>query len=75
MTMNDNPPNTSDGPLDTNTSPRASESKKPAAVPDAFNRLIERAETYLGADDIVCLKKAYTFANRAHEGQIRKTGE
>ncbi|MDR0346844.1 MAG: bifunctional (p)ppGpp synthetase/guanosine-3',5'-bis(diphosphate) 3'-pyrophosphohydrolase [Coriobacteriales bacterium] len=44
-------------------------------TPDAFGRLIEQAKTYLDDDDIAQLKHAYTFANKAHRGQIRKTGE
>ena len=44
-------------------------------TPDAFERLIEQAETYLGPDDIQQLKRAYTFASQAHKGQVRKTGE
>ena len=44
-------------------------------TPDAYERLIEQAESYLGADDVSQLKRAYNFANQAHKGQIRKTGE
>jgi GTP pyrophosphokinase len=44
-------------------------------TPDAFDRLIGQAKTYLGADDIAQLQRAFSFANRAHKGQIRKTGE
>jgi GTP pyrophosphokinase len=54
---------------------RAQEPAKPDLTPDAFERLIEQAETYLGSDDIAQLRRAFTSANRAHKGQVRKTGE
>ncbi|MDR2105959.1 MAG: RelA/SpoT family protein, partial [Coriobacteriales bacterium] len=44
-------------------------------TPDAFERLVEQAETYLGAEDVAQLRRAFAFANRAHKGQVRKTGE
>jgi GTP pyrophosphokinase len=47
----------------------------PGLIPDAFARLIEQAGTYLGTDDVAQLQRAFTFANQAHKGQVRKTGE
>jgi GTP pyrophosphokinase len=46
-----------------------------AVLPDAFDRLIEQAQTYLSADDRAQLAKAYSFAEQAHKGQVRKSGE
>jgi guanosine-3',5'-bis(diphosphate) 3'-pyrophosphohydrolase len=37
--------------------------------------LIEQASTYLPDDKVALVKAAYEFAARAHEGQLRKTGE
>jgi GTP pyrophosphokinase len=51
---------------------------KPTEVdltPEAFARLIEQAETYLVSDDVAQLRRAFAFANKAHKGQVRKTGE
>jgi len=39
------------------------------------NELIEQASTYLPDDKIALIKAAYEFAARAHQGQLRKTGE
>jgi guanosine-3',5'-bis(diphosphate) 3'-pyrophosphohydrolase len=39
------------------------------------NRLIELASTYLPEDKIPLVKEAYEFAAKAHQGQVRKTGE
>ncbi|MDR1015585.1 MAG: bifunctional (p)ppGpp synthetase/guanosine-3',5'-bis(diphosphate) 3'-pyrophosphohydrolase [Coriobacteriales bacterium] len=44
-------------------------------VPDAFSRLVEQAGTYLGPKDVAQLKQAFSFAAKAHKGQVRKTGE
>jgi GTP pyrophosphokinase len=44
-------------------------------APDAFSRLIDQAKTYLNANDIAQLQRAFAFANRAHKGQTRKSGE
>jgi GTP pyrophosphokinase len=44
-------------------------------LPDAFDRLIEQAQAYLGESERAQLTKAYNFANEAHKGQIRKSGE
>jgi GTP pyrophosphokinase len=51
---------------------------KPTEVdltPEAFARLIEQAEAYLTSDDVAQLRRAFAFANAAHKGQVRKTGE
>jgi GTP diphosphokinase / guanosine-3',5'-bis(diphosphate) 3'-diphosphatase len=37
--------------------------------------LIEQASTYLPEDKVALVKAAYEFAARAHQGQLRKTGE
>ncbi|MFO7773857.1 MAG: bifunctional (p)ppGpp synthetase/guanosine-3',5'-bis(diphosphate) 3'-pyrophosphohydrolase [Dehalococcoidia bacterium] len=37
--------------------------------------LVEKGSTYLPDDKIALIKAAYEFASRAHEGQMRKTGE
>jgi len=37
--------------------------------------LIEQASTYLPDDKVALVKAAYEFAARAHQGQVRKTGE
>jgi guanosine-3',5'-bis(diphosphate) 3'-pyrophosphohydrolase len=39
------------------------------------NALIEQASTYLPDDKVALVKAAYEFAARAHQGQLRKTGE
>ena len=56
----------------------------PAPVPAAatengaatqWAQLRTRIETYLGADDIDFIARAFEFARKAHEGQSRKSGE
>jgi GTP pyrophosphokinase len=44
-------------------------------TPDAFMRLMEQAQTYLGLDELEQLRHTFAFANKAHKGQVRKTGE
>jgi GTP diphosphokinase / guanosine-3',5'-bis(diphosphate) 3'-diphosphatase len=39
------------------------------------SKLIELASTYLPEDKIPLVKEAYEFAAKAHQGQVRKTGE
>ena len=39
------------------------------------NELIKQAGTYLPDDKVALVKAAYEFASRAHQGQMRKTGE
>jgi GTP pyrophosphokinase len=55
--------------------PIQADPRRDDVVPDAFDRLIGQAKTYLGSDDLAQLRRAFSFANRAHKGQIRKTGE
>ncbi|MDR2587168.1 MAG: bifunctional (p)ppGpp synthetase/guanosine-3',5'-bis(diphosphate) 3'-pyrophosphohydrolase [Coriobacteriales bacterium] len=51
------------------------EARRGDETPDAFVRLIEQAQTYLGPDELEELRRAFDFANKAHKGQVRKTGE
>ena len=44
-------------------------------TPDAFGRLMEMAEGYLGAEERASMRKAFDVANQAHQGQVRKSGE
>jgi GTP pyrophosphokinase len=37
--------------------------------------LLEKAREYLPPDKLALVKAAYEFASRAHQGQVRKTGE
>jgi guanosine-3',5'-bis(diphosphate) 3'-pyrophosphohydrolase len=39
------------------------------------NELMKQASSYLPDDKIDLVKAAYEFASRAHQGQVRKTGE
>jgi GTP pyrophosphokinase len=55
--------------------PHTIEPRKVDLTPDAFERLIEQARTYLSDDDIAQLHRAFTFASNAHKGQVRKSGE
>ena len=41
----------------------------------AGNALIKQASTYLPDDKVALVKAAYEFAAKAHQGQVRKTGE
>ncbi|AIC93968.1 RelA/SpoT family protein [Shouchella lehensis] len=40
-----------------------------------IDQVLEKASAYLQPDDIEFLTKAYTFAEEAHSGQYRKSGE
>lgn len=40
-----------------------------------FEQLYEKAKTYMSEDDVNRLRSAYQFAQQAHEGQVRKSGE
>ncbi|MBP3951397.1 RelA/SpoT family protein [Bacillus suaedae] len=40
-----------------------------------IDQVLERASLYLGEQDIAFLQKAYEYAEKAHEGQYRKSGE
>ncbi|MCF6092765.1 bifunctional (p)ppGpp synthetase/guanosine-3',5'-bis(diphosphate) 3'-pyrophosphohydrolase [Microaerobacter geothermalis] len=40
-----------------------------------IDELIQKAEKYLSIQDIDFIEKAYRFADKAHKGQVRKSGE
>jgi len=40
-----------------------------------FSQLIEKAREYLPPEKIAMVEDAYGFASKAHEGQVRKSGE
>ncbi|HEX78692.1 MAG TPA: bifunctional (p)ppGpp synthetase/guanosine-3',5'-bis(diphosphate) 3'-pyrophosphohydrolase [Dehalococcoidia bacterium] len=40
-----------------------------------FKLLMEKASRYLPGEKLVVVEKAYRFAQEAHEGQVRKSGE
>jgi len=40
-----------------------------------FSQLIEKAQEYLPPEKITMVEDAYSFAMKAHEGQLRKSGE
>ena len=40
-----------------------------------FSQLIERVKGYLPPEKIAIIEDAYNFASKAHEGQVRKSGE
>ena len=41
----------------------------------SFSQLREKAEGYLPPEKIAMVEDAYNFASKAHEGQVRKSGE
>ena len=41
----------------------------------SLNELIEKAKAYLPLEKLAVIERAYEFASKAHEGQIRKSGE
>jgi guanosine-3',5'-bis(diphosphate) 3'-pyrophosphohydrolase len=41
----------------------------------SFSQLITKAEEYLPAEKVALVEEAYHFAAKAHEGQVRKSGE
>ena len=41
----------------------------------SFSQLIDKAREYLPAEKIALVEDAYNFALKAHEGQVRKSGE
>jgi len=41
----------------------------------SFNKLILKAKEYLPAEKLSVVERAYDFALKAHEGQVRKSGE
>ena len=40
-----------------------------------FSQLIGKAQEYLPPEKITIVEEAYNFARKAHEGQVRKSGE
>lgn len=40
-----------------------------------MDQLLEKAAEYMSDEDIALIEQAYDFANKAHEGQFRKSGE
>ena len=40
-----------------------------------IEQLLDRASAYLKPDDLVRIREAYEFAEKAHQGQVRKSGE
>jgi GTP pyrophosphokinase len=40
-----------------------------------LNKLLKKIEKYNSADSTAIIEKAYSFANNAHEGQIRQSGD
>ncbi|MDT8861535.1 bifunctional (p)ppGpp synthetase/guanosine-3',5'-bis(diphosphate) 3'-pyrophosphohydrolase [Alkalihalobacillus sp. MEB130] len=40
-----------------------------------IDQVLEKASRYLNKDDVAFLRKAYEYAEQAHEGQYRKSGE
>lgn len=58
-----------------NDDPFSTEPPVTDVVPDAFDRLLEQAESYLETRNIEQIQKAFDVANAAHKGQLRKTGE
>jgi guanosine-3',5'-bis(diphosphate) 3'-pyrophosphohydrolase len=49
--------------------------RREVAVRMSGDVLLEKAKEYLPPDKLDLVKSAYEFASRAHEGQVRKTGE
>lgn len=45
------------------------------AIETAIDQVIEKAKKYLPEKDVEFLFRAYEFARKAHDGQIRKSGE
>jgi GTP pyrophosphokinase len=41
----------------------------------SIEQLLEKAATYLKENDLTKIKEAYDFADQAHHGQLRKSGE
>ncbi len=55
--------------------PPARAVREPSAEPIiTLKMLVERLRTYLGADAIAEVERAYAYAEAAHEGQMRRTG-
>ena len=47
----------------------------PDPCPDAVAQLVRRVETYLSAEQVGRVRRAYALGAIAHQGQTRKTGE
>ncbi|MBN6186474.1 bifunctional (p)ppGpp synthetase/guanosine-3',5'-bis(diphosphate) 3'-pyrophosphohydrolase [Aneurinibacillus sp. BA2021] len=45
------------------------------AIETAIDQVVEKAKKYLPEKDIEFLLRAYEFARKAHDGQVRKSGE
>jgi len=52
---------------------------KTPSVPESpeilFERLTDRVQKYHPSDNVEMIRKAYLYARKAHEGQLRKSGE
>ena len=55
--------------------PRLAESPCPDPCPDAVALLERKLGDYLPADQVQRVRRAYEVGARAHEGQLRKSGE
>ena len=40
-----------------------------------FDDIVEKAASYISEKEVAVLRKAYVFAGRAHQGQVRRSGE
>ena len=49
--------------------------KKPSGIPDIDQNLVQKMEAYLPTDKIKEVTAAYDFAEGAHSGQKRLSGE
>ena len=41
----------------------------------SYDKLMETAQKYLAPEKLALVKDAYAYAMKAHEGQLRKSGE
>ena len=55
--------------------PRLAEAPCPDPCPDAVEALERRLTEYLPVDQVRQVRRAYEIGARAHEGQLRKSGE
>ena len=55
--------------------PRLAETPCPDPCPDAVRALELKLSEYLPADQVASVRRAYEVGARAHEGQLRKSGE
>ena len=49
--------------------------KSPSFVINTIDDLVNAVKTYYPNADFDFLRRAYTFSEKAHEGQIRRSGE